>query len=132
MLRKKEVNVNNIDTLIGRNSIIEGKINAKGTIRFDGTLIGDLIVEGNVIIGEDGKVKGNITCENIIVSGTIEGNVTCKEQLRLTNTASLYGDIEVKSFIVDESAVFEGACKMRDESKNLQNDKDKKNKKQGK
>jgi cytoskeletal protein CcmA (bactofilin family) len=124
MLGKKGVKMDKIDTLIGKNTKFEGTITSKGTVRLDGELVGDMISEGNIVIGEAGKVKGNITCHSIIVSGTVEGNVICKEQLRLTNTASLYGDIEVKSFIVDENAVFEGSCKMREDS----NSKEKKNK----
>ncbi len=104
---------NKIDTLIGKNTKFEGKVSAQGTIRLDGELIGDINIEGSVIIGKKGTVKGNILCNNILVSGTIEGNIDCKEQLRLTNSAKLYGDIKVKSFIVDESAIFEGKCEMQ-------------------
>jgi len=114
MFSKNEVKVDKIDTLIGSNTKFTGKIEAKGTIRIDGELIGDLIVEGSVILGEDGKIKGNSVCDNIFISGTLEGNIKCKNQLRITNTGKLFGDIEVKNFIVDESAVFEGACKMTD------------------
>ncbi|EOD01659.1 bactofilin family protein [Caldisalinibacter kiritimatiensis] len=121
MFGKKEIKMDKIDTLIGRNTKLEGKITANGTIRFDGELVGDLIIEGNVIIGEEGKIKGNIKCNNGIVSGRVEGNIICKEQLRLTNTASLFGDIEVKSFIVDENAVFEGSCKMKTETNTQKN-----------
>ncbi|WP_069649177.1 bactofilin family protein [Caloranaerobacter ferrireducens] len=112
MFNKKEVKLDKIDTLIGKNTKLEGKIECKGTIRLDGELTGDLIVEGNVIIGESGKVNGNITCNNVFISGIVKGNVISKEMLRLTNTAKLYGDIQVKTFIVDENAVFEGSCKM--------------------
>lgn len=117
MFKKNTVNMDKIDTLVGQNTKLEGVINASGTIRFDGELIGDLHINGNVIIGESGKIKGNVSCDNIIISGNVEGNIFCKEQLRLTNTAHLYGNIEIKNFIVDESAVFEGSCKMKSDTK---------------
>lgn len=112
-----------IDTLVGRNTKLEGKVEAKGTIRLDGELIGDLHVDGSAIIGRKGVIKGNVFCTNIYVAGTIEGNVDCKEQLRLTNTAKLTGDIKVKTFIVDENAAFEGKCVMREIKQNLKNEK---------
>ncbi|KGG80795.1 bactofilin family protein [Caloranaerobacter azorensis] len=112
MFNKKEAKLDKIDTLIGKNTKLEGKIECKGTIRLDGELIGDLSVEGDVIIGESGKINGNIICNNIFISGMVKGNIISKELLRLTNTAKLYGDIQVKTFIVDENAVFEGSCKM--------------------
>ena len=112
-----------IDTLVGRNTKFEGRVEAKGTIRLDGELVGDLHVEGSAIIGKKGFVRGNIYCTNIYVAGIIEGNVDCKEQLRLTNTAKLAGDIKVKSFIVDENAIFVGNCEVQETKQNSKNNK---------
>lgn len=112
----KETNMDKIDTLIGKNTKIVGTVETKGTIRFDGELDGDLIVEGNVIIGTEGKVVGNINCNSLVISGVVKGNVVSNQQLRIANTGQLFGDIEVKNIIVDESALFEGTCKMITES----------------
>lgn len=125
----KEINTSKIDTLVGKNTTLEGKILTKGTIRLDGTLVGDLEVEGNAVIGEDGKIKGNIICHNIFISGIVQGNISSKEQLVITSTGKLYGDIEVKSFIVDENAIFEGTCKMQNIQTTKQTDNNKKTKK---
>jgi len=112
MFGKNEDKFNKIDTLIGKNTKLQGKIESKGSMRIDGELVGDIIIEGSVVIGEEGKINGNISCDNIFIAGSVHGNILCKDQLRVSNTGKLYGDIEVKSFIVDESAVFEGSCKM--------------------
>lgn len=112
-----------MDTIIGRNTKLEGRIEAKGTIRLDGELVGDLHVQGSAIIGTKGLIKGNVYCTNIYVAGTIEGNVDCKEQLRLTNTSRLTGDIKVKTFIVDENASFEGKCEMQELKQITKNEK---------
>ncbi|MTI48594.1 MAG: polymer-forming cytoskeletal protein [Firmicutes bacterium] len=117
MLGKGSKVSNKMDTLIGQNTKLEGKIEAKGTVRLDGELVGDLVIEGSIIIGNKGVVKGNIICNNIVISGTVEGNIDCKEQLHLTNAGHINGDIKVKSFIVDENAVFEGKCKMQIDGK---------------
>lgn len=121
MLGKKEINTNNIDTLIGKNTKIQGTVEGIGAIRIDGEVIGDLIIQGNVVIGKEGKILGNINCNNLLNSGTVKGNATCNEQFRLTNTGSHYGDVNVKTFIVDENAIFEGKCKMQIESDSKQN-----------
>ncbi|RKD31452.1 bactofilin family protein [Thermohalobacter berrensis] len=132
MFSKKDKNLEKIDTIIGKNTKLEGKMETTGTIRLDGELIGDLNIKGNLIVGENGKIDGNIIANNVLISGIVNGNITCNEQLRLTNTAKLYGDIIVKSFIVDENAVFEGTCKMQSSSnikeKDSQNNNSNKNK----
>lgn len=113
MFGKKEINTDRIDTLIGKNTKLQGIVEGTGTIRVDGELTGDLIVEGNVVIGPDGKIIGNVKCDNLFNSGAIRGNAKCNEQLRLASTATLFGDVDVKTFIVDENAIFEGKCKMQ-------------------
>lgn len=112
MFGKKESTSEKIDTLIGKNTTIEGKISGHGTSRIDGTLLGDLDVKGDIIIGDEGRIQGNITCINVLISGTVEGNISTSEQLRITSSGKLFGDVEVKSFIVDEDAIFQGSCKM--------------------
>ncbi|SHJ52008.1 protein CcmA, bactofilin family [Geosporobacter subterraneus DSM 17957] len=103
-----------VDTFIGKNSSFEGTLHAEGTIRIDGTFKGDLHIKGNVIIGEEGKITGNIDAYNIILSGSIEGNITASHQLKINATGKLYGDIQVSSFVVEEKAIFDGTCKMKD------------------
>ncbi|HWR62467.1 MAG TPA: polymer-forming cytoskeletal protein [Clostridia bacterium] len=109
---KKSINTEKIDTLVGKGTTLEGTINAEGTIRLDGKVQGGLNISGNLIVGEEGAVKGNIRADNAFVAGIIEGNVTATSQLHITHTARLVGDITVKNVIIDEGAIFIGNCKI--------------------
>lgn len=106
------INLDRIDTLIGKNTGIEGALTAEGTVRIDGKIKGDVILSGNLIVGNEGSVKGNVKADSISLSGVIEGNVTVANQLHLTPTSRLIGDIDAKNIIVDEGAIFHGNCKM--------------------
>ncbi|MDR5659644.1 polymer-forming cytoskeletal protein [Serpentinicella sp. ANB-PHB4] len=110
---KEEVSFEKFDTLIGKNSAFEGTLKAEGTLRIDGEIKGHLIVKGDVFIGENCKILGDITTTNVVIAGAVEGNVKATNLLRVTSGGKLYGDVEVKSFVVDEEAVFEGNCKMK-------------------
>lgn len=109
---KKALNGERVDTLVGKGTYLEGTINAEGTVRVDGKIQGGINITGNLIIGEEGAIKGNIKAENAYVAGTVEGNVTATSQLHITHTAKLVGDIAVKNVIIDEGAVFIGNCKI--------------------
>ena len=109
---KKPLNGERVDTLIGKGTSLEGTVNAEGTVRLDGKVHGGLNIAGNLIIGEEGAVKGNIKAENAFVAGMVEGNVIATSQLHITHTAKLVGDITVKNVIIDEGAVFIGNCKI--------------------
>jgi cytoskeletal protein CcmA (bactofilin family) len=48
-----------------------------------------------------------------LISGTVYSNVDVIDKLELTATAKLFGDIKTGTLIIDEGAVFKGACEMR-------------------
>lgn len=108
----KPVKSSNIDSLIGENIKLIGKLEGKGNLRIDGTIEGDIDYQGDITLGETGRVEGNIICHNLIGAGYIKGNVIAEEGFTLLPTGSLIGDMEVKSLIIHESARFEGQCKM--------------------
>lgn len=110
--RKKENIVENIDSLIGENIKIIGRIEGKGNLRIDGTVEGDIDYDGNIVVGQNGKIFGNVKSKDISLSGAIEGNIDSKTKLVILPTGKLLGDLVVSSFIVHENAVFEGNCKM--------------------
>ncbi|MEA4845746.1 MAG: polymer-forming cytoskeletal protein [Clostridiaceae bacterium] len=109
---KKSINNEKVDTLIGQGTMFEGTVTADGTVRLDGKVQGGLNINGNLIIGEEGAVKGNVKTENAFIAGIIEGNVIATSQLHITHTAKLIGDITVKNVIIDEGAIFIGNCKI--------------------
>ncbi|AEF17672.1 MULTISPECIES: bactofilin family protein [Thermoanaerobacterium] len=107
-----DVNTDKIDTIIGKNTKIEGNISSQGTMRIDGLVTGKVEVEGNLIVGENSKIEADVKADNISVSGEIVGNLTIKNQVQITSTGKVYGDIEVQNLIIDEGAIFDGKCKM--------------------
>lgn len=113
---KKSFSSDKIDSLIGKNTSFEGTIRAEGTIRIDGNVEGEVIVSGNIIIGESCTVKGNIQADNAHIAGTIQGNIKADNQLHMTSSSKILGDITVKNVIIDEGAVFIGNCKTTSEN----------------
>lgn len=113
MFKKREDTiVEDLDSLIGENIKIIGKIEGKGNLRIDGFVEGDVDYDGNIVVGETGKVYGNIKANDISLAGTVHGNVDSKTKLVILPTGTLIGDIQVSSFIVHENAKFDGNCKM--------------------
>lgn len=117
MFKKKVDKVVDIDSLIGENIKIIGKIEGSGNLRIDGTIQGDIDYKGDVVIGETGTVEGNISCGNISLAGAVNGNIKSTGKLVLLTKSKLIGDVEVLNFIVHEDAFFEGNCKMIDNNK---------------
>lgn len=96
------------ETVLSNQIRLEGRLHSSSNIRFDGEMLGDLTTEGDLVIGEHGRVKGNVTGRNVVVGGTIQGNVSTTGRLEILATGKLYGDIIVGSLIIDEGGILRG------------------------
>lgn len=101
-------------TVISKGVKIEGKLSCSGNIRLDGEVQGDISSQGVVIIGEFGKVNGQINADNITIGGKVTGTVRAKDKVVLEAKANLKGDITTKALMVEAGAVFNGNTKMGD------------------
>ncbi len=101
-----------IDTVIGVSSSMEGNINSNGIIRIDGKFHGDITTKTDIIVGEQGYIKGNIKANNASISGKVEGNIKCNGLLEIMTTGRVFGDIEVASISINEGAMFKGSSRM--------------------
>ena len=68
-----------------------------GTIRIDGKVNGEIKVEGDIYIGKDSEIIGNVYTKNIFLSGKVQGNIEAQGLLNATSTAEIYGDILYKT-----------------------------------
>ncbi|ORT98855.1 protein of unknown function DUF583 [Anaerovibrio sp. JC8] len=115
---KKKIDdaANDIETIIGRNTVIKGEINGSSNLRIDGTVEGTVTVSGSIIIGEDGRVKGDIAANELVVSGQVEGNATIDNGLSIYSTGQLVGDIKAGSLKIEEGGTFRGRSEMNPQS----------------
>jgi cytoskeletal protein CcmA (bactofilin family) len=100
--------------LLGVGTTIIGDINSNGDIRINGTLTGNLTTKGRVIIGETGKINGEINCKNADILGLVEGKLFATESLSLKATASIVGEITIGRIAIEPGCKFNGTCKMTD------------------
>ncbi|HDP75857.1 MAG TPA: polymer-forming cytoskeletal protein [Bacteroidales bacterium] len=110
-INEPEFNANNIN-LVGLGTEINGDIKSSGDLRIDGTLIGNLNVKGKVVIGETGRIKGELVCKNSDISGVVEGKITVEELLSFKSTARINGDVTVGKLAIEPGCKFTGYCNM--------------------
>ena len=103
--------------IITDGTLIKGDITASGDFRLDGTLEGNIQLNGKLVIGDSGIVNGNVLCQNANIIGTVNGNLSVKELLSLHASARVRGDILINKLSIEPGAVFSGKCRMIDEIK---------------
>ncbi|HAF30491.1 MAG TPA: cell shape determination protein CcmA [Bacteroidales bacterium] len=119
MAKYNETETTTAINLIGAGTEITGDVNSNGDIRIDGTLTGNLKTAGKVVIGETGKINGEIECKNSEVLGEIHGKIKVSELLSLKATSKIFGDIVTKKLAIEPGSRFTGNCKMGEESQNV-------------
>ena len=107
-------NINEADTIniIAAGTSIKGDLKTDGVIRLNGTLIGNLETSEKLVIGQNGKVEGEVKCKNADVEGAVMGVIYVQELLSLKRSANIQGDIITKQLSVEPGAIFTGTCKM--------------------
>jgi cytoskeletal protein CcmA (bactofilin family) len=102
--------------LICDGTSIKGEIQASRDIRIDGTLNGKMVVNGKVVVGNTGKIEGDVQCKTIDVSGRVDGNIIASEMVNLKSTSVILGNITTDKITIEPGAKFTGSCKMSDEA----------------
>ncbi|MCX5794793.1 MAG: polymer-forming cytoskeletal protein [Elusimicrobia bacterium] len=100
-------------TLIGEEAYVHGQLAAKGSLRVEGSVEGDITDAVSVEIGKKGRVKGNVAAETVSVAGELEGDVVASRTVEILAAARLTGNIRTPNLRVEDGAFFDGTCAMR-------------------
>ena len=101
-----------LGNMIKAGTEIRGDIKCTGDIRIDGKLVGILETEGRLVVGETGKIEGEITCKNADVSGSVKAKINVHELLSLKAACNLEGEISTNQLHIEPGASFTGSCQM--------------------
>ena len=108
----KKSEMTEIVNTIGMGTTITGDVQSKGDIRVDGTLKGSVNTSGKVVLGKDGVIEGDVTCNSADISGVLKAKITASQLLSLKATAKLNGDIVTNKLSIEPGATFTGSCSM--------------------
>ncbi len=101
-----------INAFLGAGTHYQGKLNFEGSVRIDGTFVGEIQSEGTLIVGKDAKVEGQIRVGQLILSGNLQGEILAGKKVVLHKTANLTGSMHTPSLVIEEGAVLEGDVSM--------------------
>lgn len=114
--RKDFANPEHLDTLIGKEVVVEGELKGEGDIQINGQFIGEIKIVGDLIVGEHGKVKADIDAQNIYVSGEVEGNIKAKAKLQILETGRVTGDVNSQALSIEPGGILKGSSQMQEVS----------------
>ncbi len=112
MARNNQQTSEGVINRIVEDTTIVGELKSSSNIRIDGTLEGNLITSGKLVLGPSGLITGDVSCENAEVEGKIKGRISVKQLLSLKASSKLEGEIYTDKISIEPGAVFTGTCNM--------------------
>lgn len=100
-----------VSVLFGADSSVNGKLRFSGSVQIDGTF-GGTITTDTLVVGEDAKIRAEVSCGSAIVKGEVTGNISARESVELRGRARVVGDITTPSLSVEKGVMFDGASRM--------------------
>jgi cytoskeletal protein CcmA (bactofilin family) len=112
MFKKTEKPQNQIDSLIGVGTHIDGNINFSGGLRVDGRVTGNIVALGDkpstLVLSDQAVIEGKIVVSHAVINGTVAGAIHASEYVELQPKAKVSGDVHYKAMEIQLGASVDG------------------------
>jgi cytoskeletal protein CcmA (bactofilin family) len=98
--------------------VLESSVEFKGNIAYSGCFHVNGVVQGSIttpdmlVIGETGRVSGEIKAGVVIIYGRVEATIDAKYRVEIRKPAVFKGEMSTPSLKVEDGVIFEGTNKM--------------------
>ena len=103
-------------TVIAEDMHIKGSLSFETSLMIKGSLEGEIISEGLLVVGPTAKINATIVTKRLISRGEITGDVTASEQVVLKQASTHSGNVTTPYLIAERGSTFNGSCVMKREA----------------
>lgn len=87
-----------VETLVGEGTCFAGDVTFSGGLHVDGTVRGNITAANGdsmalLVVGERGKVEGEVQVPQVVISGVVVGDVRAAESVELAPDSQVTGNI---------------------------------------
>jgi|GEM_PF-6804073 len=97
-----------IYSYISRHSFIVGNIKSPHSLILKGRVKGNLYVSGDLYLGGNAAVCGDIYANSLILEGKVFGNISTKGLVNLKASSLVDGDISASNIITEDKVIISG------------------------
>lgn len=100
-------------TVIASDVHLEGNITSSSPVYVYGSVRGDIDVKESLVnVLREGRVDGNINCQELIIDGTVTGQCT-GDAVNIAENGTLTGTLAYRSLSVKQGGTFTGQAELR-------------------
>lgn len=101
-------------SVISTSTVIRGSVRGHGSLRIDGRVQGNVEVSGDVFLGPDAEVRGNIVGQSLSIAGSVDGDLTGSDSVMLESSARVVGDLRAPRIGIGPGAQIRGSVQTDD------------------
>lgn len=95
-------------SIVGSGMKVNGDVETEGTIRIEGRVEGTVRAGKAVVVGKDGRIKGDIFTQDAVVGGEVNGTIVAESRIELQATCVVDGEIRARRIQLDEGGKVNG------------------------
>lgn len=91
-------------SVLGPTTRVTGRITGGGALRIEGSVKGDVNVQGDTEIAEGGSVEGNVQGQALEIGGTLLGDVQASGVIAVRSGAQVRGELRASEVSIEAGA----------------------------
>ena len=101
------------NSVVGPSILVQGDMTGDEDLVIQGRVEGSISLKKNLVtVGKDGHVNATVNAQTIRVEGAVEGELRGREQVIVTRTGSVSGNIVAPRVTLEDGCRFKGAIDM--------------------
>jgi len=114
-MNKKPAEVPQVGGMLGEGVSVEGTLTFAQTFRVDGEFKGKILRSDRLVVGEKGRVSGEVDVNVLVVFGRVEGTVRVKSGVEIHPKGRIVGELHMAAptLTVMEGGFVEGTVRLQ-------------------
>src|SRR3989338_5126937 len=109
---EQDKQIKKVETIIGPSVKVQGDFTGDGDVIVEGIVVGNLKTKNHLKIGAGARVQAEIEAQSAFIAGEVSCNLTVLEEVELTASAKIKGDISASLISVEKGAKINGRISM--------------------
>jgi cytoskeletal protein CcmA (bactofilin family) len=97
---------------LGPGLVLRGNLEGRGDLTLEAVVEGDARLDGVLVVGEQGLLRGDVEAREVVVLGDLEGQVVVRGGLHVLEGGVVVGDVRAARLAVDDGGAVHGVIVM--------------------
>ena len=99
-------------SVIATGTTITGQLVSDGIVKVEGTVIGTIHAERQILVAKGGVIQGDIFTRDAIIGGEIHGSILADDRVEVQASSIIEGDITTLRIVIQEGGEVNGHVRM--------------------